>query len=73
MCMLMELAKLAGAKPLSLNTLAIAAVLMLLYHPFYLFDVGFQLSFVAVASIVLFFPLFFKIFRLYLHYKFKVY
>ena len=63
MCMLMELAKLAGAKPLSLNTLAIAAVLMLLYHPFYLFDVGFQLSFVAVASIVLFFPLFFKVFR----------
>lgn len=63
MCMLMELAKLTGAKALSLNTLAIAAVLMLLYRPLYLFDVGFQLSFVAVASIVLFFPLLFRLFR----------
>ena len=32
---------------------------MLLYHPFYLFDVGFQLSFVAVASILFFYPLLF--------------
>ena len=63
MCMLMELAKLAGTKGLSLNTLAIAAMLMLLYHPFYLFDIGFQLSFVAVAAIVLFFPLLFRVFR----------
>ena len=63
MCMLMELAKLAGTKSLSLNTLAIAAMLMLLYQPFYLFDIGFQLSFVAVASIVLFYSLFFRLFR----------
>ena len=56
MCMLMGLGKLAGAKPLSLNTLAIAAFFMLLYRPFYLFDVGFQLSFVAVASILLLYP-----------------
>ena len=62
MCMLMELAKLAGGRALSMNTLAIAALLMLFYHPFYIYDVGFQLSFVAVASIVLFRPLILKAF-----------
>lgn len=60
MCMLLELGKLAGSRPLSMNTLAIAAFFMLLYRPFYLFDVSFQLSFVAVASILVFYPLFFK-------------
>lgn len=60
MCMLMELGRLAGSRPLSMNTLAIAAFFMLLYHPFYLFDVSFQLSFVAVASILVLYPLFFK-------------
>jgi competence protein ComEC len=30
---------------------------MLLYNPFYLFDAGFQLSFVAVLSILMFYPL----------------
>lgn len=59
MCMLVELGRLAGARPLSMNTLSIAAFFMLLYHPFYLFDVGFQLSFVAVASILLFYPMLF--------------
>ena len=57
MCMLMELAKLSGGKALSLNTLAIAAVAMMFYNPFYLYDVGFQLSYAAVASIALFYPL----------------
>jgi len=36
------------------NTLAGAAFIMLLYDPFYLWDVGFQLSFAAVVSIVAF-------------------
>lgn len=58
MCMLMELGRLSGSKTLSMNTLAVAACCMLLYNPFYLFDVGFQLSFVAVISILLFYPLF---------------
>ena len=56
MCMLMELGRLSGARPLSMNTLAVAAFFMLIYRPFYLFDVGFQLSFVAVASILLLYP-----------------
>lgn len=38
-------------------SLVLAAFLMLLYQPFYLFDVSFQLSFVAVASILCFYPL----------------
>ena len=59
MCMLMGLGSLSGTKPLSMNTLAIAALFMLLYRPFYLFDVSFQLSFVAVLSILLFYPMFF--------------
>ena len=37
--------------------LTLAAFLMLLFSPMLLFDVSFQLSFVAVASIVLFLPL----------------
>lgn len=40
----------------SLNTLAAAAFFMLLFSPSWLFDVGFQLSFCAVASLLLFEP-----------------
>lgn len=40
----------------SLNTLALTAFGMLLYNPFLLFDVGFQLSFAAVASLLLLQP-----------------
>ena len=39
------------------NSLAVSALLLLLYNPNYLFDVGFQLSFAAVLSIVIFQPL----------------
>lgn len=40
----------------SFNTLALTAFGMLLYNPFYLFDVGFQMSFAAVASLLLLQP-----------------
>ncbi len=53
MCMLMTLAQTVNGRSFSLNTLAVAAGGMLLYNPFYLFDVGFQLSFIAVLSILL--------------------
>ena len=43
---------------LSVNTLAFAAIVMLLLNPMSLFDVGFQLSFMAVLAILLFYPLF---------------
>lgn len=36
------------------NSLALAALLLLCYHPFWLWDIGFQLSFLAVASLILF-------------------
>ena len=64
MCMLVEIGRLSGFKPLSMNTLSIAALGMLMYWPFYLFDVGFQLSFVAVASILLLYPLIYGAFTL---------
>ena len=41
-----------GRKPDRYNTLACAAFCMLVYNPFYLFSVGFQLSFVAVFFIL---------------------
>ena len=41
-----------------LNTLALSAILLLLYHPGYVFDVGFQLSYAALLSILLYEPLF---------------
>jgi competence protein ComEC len=36
----------------TVNTVGVAAFFMLLYNPFYLFDVGFQLSFSAVLAIL---------------------
>lgn len=53
MCMLVELSTLKGRKVKTQNTLAVAAFFMLLYSPFYLFDVSFQLSFMAVLAISL--------------------
>ncbi|GHT19309.1 hypothetical protein AGMMS4957_03270 [Bacteroidia bacterium] len=50
-------------RSLTLNTVAAAAFLMLLYEPFYLFDVGFQLSFLAVVSIVVVNPHFVKLYQ----------
>ncbi len=47
-----------GKKSLSLNTVYAAAVLMLLYNPFCLFDVSFQLSYAAVISIIVVYPMF---------------
>ena len=43
---------------MSVNTLAFAAIVMLLFNPRSLFDIGFQLSFMAVLAILLFYPLF---------------
>lgn len=43
------------------NTLAISAFLLLLFNPNYLYDVGFQLSYVAVLSIVTLEPMLRKI------------
>jgi competence protein ComEC len=39
------------------NTLFASAFCMLVYNPGYLFDVGFQLSYISVASILYFYPI----------------
>ena len=43
---------------MSVNTLAFTAIVLLMVNPQSLFDVGFQMSFVAVFSILVFLPLF---------------
>lgn len=40
----------------TLNTIALCAFILLCYHPFYLTDAGFQLSFLAVWGIVYLYP-----------------
>ncbi|WP_125042854.1 ComEC/Rec2 family competence protein [Bacteroides faecalis] len=49
----LAVAEVFSRKAISLNTLAAVAWFMLLCKPVWLFDVGFQLSFLAVASILL--------------------
>lgn len=47
---------------MSINTLAFTAIVMLMVNPLALFDVGFQLSFMAVFAILLWQPLFERVF-----------
>lgn len=54
MLTLMSLATLTGRQGASLNTLAFAAIIILLFSPPAVYDLGFQLSFAAVAFIVVF-------------------
>ncbi len=42
-------------RSVSLNTVSIAAMLVLAFNPMVVFDVGYQMSFIAVVSIVLFY------------------
>ncbi len=42
---------------MSINVLAFTAIVLLVIHPQSLFDIGFQMSFLAVLAILLFFPL----------------
>lgn len=48
---------------LSLNTLSLAYVIMLFLNPFHLFDISFQMSFLAVASILMFYPPLFRLLK----------
>ena len=50
---ILTLSHLQPEKSISANTLAATAFFMLIIHPMWLFDVGFQLSFAAVTSILL--------------------
>lgn len=60
---LLGIAQLFRRERTSLNTLAFVAVVMLIYDPYWLFDIGFILSFSAVASILLFYPLLKDVFQ----------
>lgn len=53
MCAVLLLAELAGRKHHSMNTLAFSALVILLMDPCALYDVGFQLSYLAMAGIFL--------------------
>ncbi|SDL69243.1 competence protein ComEC [Daejeonella rubra] len=44
------------------NLIAISAFFLLLYDPYYLFDVGFQLSYLAVTGLVYFHPIIYNAF-----------
>lgn len=55
------LAQLTSRKANSYNILAFTAFVMLILNPYNVFEVGFQLSFIAVLSILFFYP---KIYRL---------
>lgn len=54
---LLTIGLLAGSPVISLNKLASAALLLLIMRPYWLFDVGFQLSCTGVASILYFGPM----------------
>ena len=58
---LIALGYVVSRKPQIYNTIFFSAFVMLLYDPCYLFDVGFQLSYLAVLSIVYFEPKFKKL------------
>jgi competence protein ComEC len=51
---LIELGRRIGRKGITLNTLAVSAFFLLCADPFFLYFVGFQLSYLAVAGIVCF-------------------
>ena len=53
MLSLLQLSLFASSRYSSLNALAVAAFVMLIYRPDYLYDISFELSVLAVAGIVL--------------------
>lgn len=57
MCAVLAIAQTVNRKHHSLNALALSAFLILLLDPLSLFSVGFQLSYAAVAGILLLYPL----------------
>lgn len=58
---LLNLGQLFQRRNSSFNTLAFSAVVLLAYDPLMLFQVGFQLSYMAVAGIMYFYPKFYAL------------
>jgi len=69
MTIVLLFSKLRKKKYDSLSSLAFAAIIILLWKPLFLFDVGFILSFTSVASIMLFSRMFTNVFSKFLHVK----
>lgn len=63
MVTIFAIAGIFGRNSLSINTLAATAFLMLLCNPVWLFDVGFQLSFLAVAAILYLQPVIYNLLK----------
>jgi len=57
------LANCTGRKSQIYNTIFMSMLLMLQYNPFFLYDVGFQLSYAAVLSIIFFQPMVDKLYQ----------
>lgn len=51
MCSFMILSSILSRQSLSMNSCALAALVMLIYNPLTLFDLGFQLSFISMTGI----------------------
>lgn len=64
MCMVLVAAEITGRKHYPMNTLAFSALIILLLDPCALYDVGFQLSYLAMAGIFLLYQPIFDAFRL---------
>ena len=47
----------------SLNILAVSAILLLLYDPYLIADVGFQLSYIAIAGLIIFKPVVYNLLK----------
>lgn len=62
MCMVLVTAEVAGRKHYPMNTLAFSALIILLLDPCALYDVGFQLSYLAMAGIFLLYEPIYSIF-----------
>lgn len=56
---------------MSVNTLAFTAIVMLIVNPLSLYDIGFQLSFMAVLAILLFYPLFARLIPLHVLQRYR--
>ncbi len=51
-------------KTSTLNSIFVSLFFLLLINPYYIFQVGFQLSYLAVTGIVIFYPIIYKLFEI---------
>lgn len=63
MCLVFVIAEMSGRKQNSMNTLAISGLLILLMDPGAVYDIGFQLSYLAMAGIFLLYEPIYSLFE----------